>query len=317
MTTTSRPIAVFGAIHADRVAHAFQLIAKDTSTPGKISLCAGGVGTNIALALARLDLSPAIVGCVGDDADGRWISDFLGERGVLTQCIQRIEGARTGSYLALHNPAGDLFAAISDSEITAKVALPTKELWPAPLENSEIWFCETNLEPQLLQIIAEQKGHRKLAADTVSIAKAGRLRPILSQIDCLFTNRHEAAALLETRTEQPTKDMAKALIDLGCKLVSITDGPQALTVAKGSALHSLPVTRRETVDVTGAGDAFIAGFLRAQWQGKPTLDCAYDGLAASSITIEATGAAPATLTVAAMDKRCKELQLKQDNHPQP
>ncbi|WP_068314543.1 carbohydrate kinase family protein [Polycladidibacter hongkongensis] len=297
-------IAVIGAIHLDRIAHAVVPILQDTSTPGSIEPKPGGVATNISRALARLQQAPALIGCLGADADGRFLMENLAQSGVDTAGINMLEDQRTGSYLALHQPDGELFAAIADSEITASIPLPSQHHLPAKLQDAQIWLCETNLEPSYLQALAACKGKRLLAADTVSIAKAPRLRPLLPYLDLLFTNKAEAAALLDLPQETGTEELASTLAAKGCGTVAITNSSKPLTLYAAGQLSNLPVLPANIVDVTGAGDAFIAGFLAAfASDNKDPHRAAYHGLTASAIAVEATGAAPTSLSQDAIQKR--------------
>ncbi len=304
---SSKKVGVIGAIHLDRIAHADRPFKPDTSTPGKIMSRAGGVGANIARAMARLGMKPTMHGCLGDDADGVFLASSLSECGIDTSSITTVPEGRTGSYLALHNPDGTLFSAISDSEITSKVSFSAENPIPQALLDCDIWLCETNLEEDTLLSLANAKGHRLLAADTVSIAKAPKLRPLLPNIDILFTNTDEAAALLECKPDEFTaKELAQKLAAMGIAtvLVSNADKPLALHCAGNTSSHT-PFSVMP-VDVTGAGDAFIAGFLYASCLNEDPVSAVKSGLASASITVEATGAAPATLSPQSLNARLLE-----------
>lgn len=304
---STKKVGVIGAIHLDRIAHADRPFKPDTSTPGKIMSRAGGVGANIARAMARLGMQPTMHGCLGDDADGVFLAKSLTECGIDTSSITTVADGRTGSYLALHNPDGTLFSAISDSEITAMVSFSHAYPIPQALLDCDIWLCETNLEEATLLSLADAKEHRLLAADTVSIAKAPKLRSLLSKIDILFTNTDEATALLGCKPgEFSAKELAQKLATAGIPIVLVSNSNKPL------ALHCAGSTSSHTpfsvvpVDVTGAGDAFIAGFLYASCLNEAPVSAVKSGLASASITVEATGAAPETLSPQSLKARLLE-----------
>ncbi len=299
----STQLAVIGAIHVDRIAHAGRPIEPDTSTPGEISGKPGGVGANIARALARLDCRPILIGRVGNDPDGLWVRDHLAAVGINVSTVEVCDGLRTGCYLALHQPDGSLHAAISDSEITGTLPHPQADALPDALAACGIWLAESNLQPAMLAAIAAAKGERLLAADTVSSAKAQRLLPILDKLDVLFTNRLEAAALLDLPADTAGVDMARALHERGCKTIAITDGSHPLILSDNGQERVITPLPAKPKDVTGAGDAFIAGFLSAYSHGLSAIEAAHRGLAASAITVEATGAAPESLSLSAIEQR--------------
>lgn len=300
-------VGVIGAIHLDRIAHADRPFKPDTSTPGEILSRAGGVGANIARAMARLGMEPVMNGCLGDDADGTFLAEILSQCGIDTSSLNTVKGGRTGSYLALHNPDGTLFCAISDSEITSKVRFGEDNPIPQALLNCDIWLCETNLEEDTLAALADAKGNRLLAADTVSIAKAPKLRDLLPQIDILFTNKDEATALLNCKAGSYSNEvMAKMLAERGAKTVVVSNSSKPLALYCGGTTSMHEPFAVTPTDVTGAGDAFIAGFLYASCLGETPYAAVSSGLAAASITVEATGAAPETLSPHSLQTRLLE-----------
>lgn len=304
---SSMKIGVIGAIHLDRIAYADRPFQPDTSTPGKILPRAGGVGANIARAMARLGMSPVMHGCLGEDADGTFLIQSLGDCGIDTSCIKQVPGARTGSYLALHNPDGTLFCAISDSEITSQLTFSSIHPIPKSLLDCDIWLCETNLEEDALLSLAAQKAHRRLAADTVSIAKAPKLRALLPHLDILFTNIDEAHALLGlTENTLTPVELAEKIAEKGVNTVLVSNAGAPLALHHQGTTSSHQPFEVVPKDVTGAGDAFIAGFLFATCHNQPPVEAVQSGLGAAAITVEATGAAPETLSTKSLRARLME-----------
>ena len=67
----------------------------------------GGSAANVAVALARLDVAVTMIGAVGDDGYGRWVSDDLAHEGVDIQGICSIYDAFTPMVMALIEPNGE------------------------------------------------------------------------------------------------------------------------------------------------------------------------------------------------------------------
>lgn len=110
---------VVGGIVADLTARPLpsRPLVRGTSNPGTIGLSAGGVGRNVAEALARLG-SPAVLGsAVGDDALGALALAECARAGVDTTHVRTVRGARTATYAALHDADGELAAAVADMVI--------------------------------------------------------------------------------------------------------------------------------------------------------------------------------------------------------
>jgi pseudouridine kinase len=294
-------LAAFGAIHLDTLAHAERAILRDTSTPARLTTRPGGVAANVARALARLSPPCALAGAVGLDSDGDALLASLRAEGIDVSTVHR-SAHPTGRYLALHDPDGGLAAAVVDSAITDALRPGDIDVAHPTLAGADLWFIEANLPQTVLAQIAAAAGHRLLAADAVSIAKAPRLGDILGRLDMLFCNRMEGAALLGHRNAGPApapedaQGIARALVGLGVGACLVSDGPAPLALATAGICLNLAVAPVAVLDVTGAGDALIAGTLAARARGREIADAARAGLAAARITVQAQGAAPATLT---------------------
>ncbi|SDU23875.1 carbohydrate kinase family protein [Stappia sp. ES.058] len=290
-------IAAFGAIHLDTLAHADRRILRDTSTPARLATRPGGVAANVARALTGLAQPCALAGAVGRDNDGDILVDRLNREGIDVRAIHR-SSHPTGRYLALHDPDGGLAAAVVDGAITDALKPADMDIAHAALAAAGLWFLEANLPEPVLAHVAQAAGHRFLAADAVSIAKAARLEGILSRLDMLFCNCREGAALLG-RAHDPAgnaADIARALVSKGVGACLVSDGPAPLALATAGEEWRLAVAPVAVRDVTGAGDALIAGTLAACKQGRNIAQAACAGLAAARVTVQAEGAAPASLT---------------------
>ena len=66
----------------------------------------------------------------------------------------------------------------------------------------------------------------------------------------------------------------------------------------GDTLVRVPAYRVETVDTTGAGDSFNAGFLHGWLQGAPVVDCLRLGAACGALSTRALGGTAAQPTLA-------------------
>ncbi|MBL6431476.1 MAG: kinase [Alphaproteobacteria bacterium] len=294
-------LAAFGAIHLDTLADAQRAILRDTSTPARLTTRPGGVAANVARALARLSPPCALAGAVGRDSDGDALLASLRAEGIDVSTVHRSHHP-TGRYLALHDPDGGLAAAVVDGAITDALRPGDIDIAHPALTEADLWFIEANLPQPVLGQIAAAAGDRLLAADAVSIAKAPRLAEVLDRLDILFCNRLEGAALLGQRRATPqappedAQAIASALVGLGVGACLVSDGPAPLALATAGTCLSLAVAPVAVRDVTGAGDALIAGTLAARARGWNIADAARAGLAAARVTVQAHGAAPATLT---------------------
>ena len=81
-----------------------------------------------------------------------------------------------------------------------------------------------------------------------------------------------------------------AVHDLGVKTVIVTLGAKGAVLSVEKTIYKIPACKsRVLVDPTGAGDAFIGGFLTEYIRQKDSLWCACVGSAAASLVVEGIG----------------------------
>ncbi|MEP4030952.1 PfkB family carbohydrate kinase [Roseibium polysiphoniae] len=294
-----RPIACFGAVHWDIIAHADRPILRDTSTPADLDQKPGGVATNVARVLARLGVPTTLIGVTGADPAAASIRAQLERDGVEPHLLER-SGQATGQYLALHDPDGGLAAAcINDKVLTSAPAdffIETARQMP----DDALWFVDANLPVAILDALAEVAPKAALVADAVSVAKAPRLKSLLPKLELLLLNRAEATALLDASADTPAENLSEELLSRGVGAVVITSGHEPLHMRNsGQSLDHAPPPA-SIVDVTGAGDALIAGTLAGLARGFELDVSLQIGQKAALETLQASGAVADTLSWSAI-----------------
>lgn len=300
-----RPVIAVGAIHSDTIAHAFEPIRPETSTPSRLQVRPGGVATNVARALVRLGIETTLAGTAGDDASGTAVLRQLEEEGIRAACVVR-PGFPTGQYLALHDPDGTLTAACVDDRVLAEAPAGLLDETIGKLAGATppdtIWFLDANLPSPLLARVLDRIGAAAVIANAVSDAKAIRLLPHLARLHCLMLNRGEAASLTGLPKHSQPADLIRALQALGLRRGVVTGGASDVLVLEDRALRSFPAPTGKIVDVTGAGDALSAGLIAAMARGLTLCEALPYGLAAAALTLRATGALAEDLSWQALEK---------------
>jgi pseudouridine kinase len=264
-----------------------------TSNPVVSTLKPGGVSRNVAEALARLGCDVALFSMVGEDEAGRILLGGLGDAGVDVAGVSRSARHPTGAYTAVLGPSGRLEFGLADMEIFEEAdATWTEGLAPA-LSARGIWFVDANLPADTLSaLLASKPIGATVLADPVSVAKSERLRPVLSGIDVLFPDRLEAGALSRMPaviSEEQVAGAAERILEMGPGAVVVTLGAEGVFVADGARCEGVPAIAPEEPlsDVTGAGDALVAGYIfgLSRQRGDPI----QLGLAAASLALEGGG----------------------------
>jgi pseudouridine kinase len=265
----------------------------------------GGVARNVAENLARLEVPVALIACVGDDRDGHAILADCRALGIdVRDCVVSTEfpTPQYGAILDVHN---DLVMGASD--MRAIEALPAERIRSASGEDAVdvAWtFADCNLNPATLAaaIAATRTPGHRIAINTVSVAKASRLPAGLHGIDLLFCNVIEAQAYLGSHDASPEL-LAQALHARGAHTTVMTLGEAGAIVAGDMGHTRIATTPRTVADVTGAGDALIAGTLYALLNGAGEVDAVRAGMTVASFAVEATTPVSRVLTPAALRER--------------
>jgi pseudouridine kinase len=263
----------------------------------------GGVARNVAENLARLGLRVALIACVGaDDAGAAILADCRALGIDVTRCVLSPDYP-TPQYAAILDVRNELIMGASD--MRAIEALPADRIVAAGDDGDVAWtFADCNLNAETLRAaiaVPRASGHR-IAINTVSVAKAARLPADLRGIDLLFCNVLEAQAYLGTEEPEPER-LAQALHERGAHTTVMTLGDAGTIVAGPFGQERIATIPTRVADVTGAGDALIAGTLWALHEGANMLDAVRAGMAVASLTVEATVPVNPELTPAAVRER--------------
>ncbi len=133
------------------------------------------------------------------------------------------------------------------------------------------------------------------------------LKNILSCTDLLILNKEEAMKLtnVQNANNSDLQHLHKELQKLGVKLSVITDGKYGATAYDGNKLFAQePYSdNRPVIDMTGAGDAFSAGFIAAIIYGKSLEEALKWGVVNSGCQIKAIGAVEGMLDLKDLQSR--------------
>jgi pseudouridine kinase len=247
----------------------------------------GGVARNVAENLARLGVRVALIACTGDDDEGRAILADCRALGIDVDASVVAPGLPTPQYAAILDVRNDLVMGASD--MRAIEALPPERVLHAGDGDDVAWtFADCNLNRETLAAViaaVRPAGHR-LAINTVSVAKAPRLPERLDGIDVLFANVVEAQAYLGTGESDPAR-LAQALHARGAHSSVMTLGDAGAVVAGPFGCTPIAAVPHAVVDVTGAGDALVAGTIYALLAGAAHVEAVRVGMAVASLTVEA------------------------------
>ncbi|MBL8790369.1 MAG: carbohydrate kinase family protein [Rhizobiales bacterium] len=260
-------IAVIGGANIDIKAKVNAPNRLGTSNPGIVTTTAGGVGRNIAHNLARLGADVALISVVGHDVHGDAVLAETRRAGVDVSRVVRSE-ISTGSYVALLDHDGELISALSDmrcADLLTPEAILAQE---AVIGEARLVVADCNLPQESLNLLVEIAGG-KLVIEPVSVPKSRKL------IEALKTGPVYLASPNFDQIEQMTgtRDIENAFRFLhgkGLTNVVIHAGPEGAFVSDGRDIEHVEAhPPQRIVDVTGAGDAAVAGLVYGLLHDEP------------------------------------------------
>ncbi len=285
----------------------------------------GGSPTNTAVGSARLGLHSAVLTRVGKDHLGRFVHEQLAREGVSTRGVLEDDQRLTALViLGIRDP--DTFPLIFYRENCADMALDADDVDPGFIASARaVLINGTHLSrPGVFEAslkaarIARENGGKvvfdidyrpvlwgltgKDAGENRFVADAGvtrRLQEVLPLCD-LIVGTEEEVHILGGSTDtiaalRAIREHTNAL--LVCKRGA--DGCSAFPAAIPDSLDDGVVGRGfpvEVFNVLGAGDAFMAGFLRGWLRDAPLQDCCAWANACGAIVVSRHGCSPAMAT---------------------
>lgn len=292
---------------------------------GSFAKYVGGSPTNTAIGAARLGLRTGLITSVGADHMGRFIREQAARDGVDVRGVKE-DAERLTALVILGIRDPDTFPLIFYRENCADMALDESDIdagyvrsagavlvngthlsqpnvFAASMRAADIAKAagarvvfDVDYRPVLWGLEARDRGENRFVA---SAEVTAQLQLILPKCDLIVGTEEEMhilggatdtiAALRAIRA----KSAALIVLKLGGDGCAAFSGPIPDTVQEGVTVGGFPV---EVFNVLGAGDAFMAGFLRGWLRGESLERCCTLGNAAGAIVVSRHGCAPAMPT---------------------
>lgn len=241
----------------------------------------GGAPANVVVGLARLGCPASFLGGFSDDVFGLWLHSHLTELGVDLSLSPLFEEANTRQAYVLTDENGDRVLKGFTQSACADVMLGSETLNPASLERAAVLYwgsviqsnpdCSAALldyvdqasaftlkvyDPNYRAILWQSEEQAK-AAIAESFRRAHVVK--LSDDEIVFlknTDDYETAA-------------RELMAEYGIRLLVVTMGAAGslyVTPKASAKVSPIPV---QAVEMTGAGDGFVAGLIRGLYSLMP------------------------------------------------
>ena len=263
----------------------------------------GGNAANVAVGIATLGASTAILTETGKDMYGHIIETTLKKKGVETNYIIQNNKRNTRSAIILNTKEERTILSIHDNiPYTTPKNIPKSH-----------WIYFTSLGPSshaIQKIILQYK--KKYPHTTLCVNPGSHqihdgyktFKEILPHTDVCILNKEEAQIIAPK--EKTIKSLISSLHKKGPHSIVITDNTDGSYMSDGKQIYHMPSYNTTVIAKTGAGDAYAAGFIFACMQKYEYTTAMQYGTANASSVIEHIGAQTGLLTETLIKKRIKK-----------
>ncbi|NKW72055.1 5-dehydro-2-deoxygluconokinase [Rhodobacteraceae bacterium R_SAG10] len=276
--------------------------------------CLGGSSANIGVAIVRQGGNVELVTRVSDDAVGRFVLNELAKYGIDTRHVKPVSGEFRTSLAVVESRVQDHQSVLyrngaADFEMTTKdveavdfgrasALIVTGTVFAAEPSRAAAFRAFELAQSAGLPIIfdVDYRPYSWTSGDVAAqtYARAAALCDIIIGNDDEF-------GIMAGGTDMGL-ELARDLAASTAAIVVYKRGEKgAIAFADTAELHTgiYPVT---ALKPTGAGDAFMGGFISALADGRALKDCVLRGSAAAAIVVSKVGCAPAMPTTAQLEK---------------
>jgi len=281
LTEGSGDVIVIGGANIDMTGHVHNDVKKYDSNPGSVSTTYGGVGRNIAENLSRLGFSVKLISTLGDDYQGDRMVKYCENSGIDMSLTKKYPGERTSIYMQVLNDIGELDVAVADMEVINKLTRDIIIGYQHYLESAKAIVVDCNVSESIIAYLSNHYGH-KLFIDPVSTVKARKIKTALNKAYCITPNKFELDQFADgDNLEEMMTDIAQK----GAKHVVTTMGGNGV-IYYDQKLHIKEALQADIINVTGAGDAFVAGLVYGFINDRVFSESVDYGLKMAKLTVE-------------------------------
>ncbi len=244
---------------------------EDLTMVDEVSLSSGGNALNTALALSKLGMNAGILGKMGCDFFGDSLLNIIKECGCDTRGIIKDPNVDTSVTVALVKPDGQRnFLHYSG----ASSSLNEKDIDSCLISECKILhiggaFLLPGFDGEpMANVLREAKKRKVITSLDVSWDPHNNwmktLKPCLPYVDIFLPNLEEGKRLTG---KAKLEEIVEVLLSYGIGIVGLKLEEKGCYLKTDTEEFVLPVYKVKAVDLTGAGDCFIAGFLTGVSKG--------------------------------------------------
>lgn len=258
--------------------------------PLGVKYVAGGSAANTITCTSIFGMPSAFIGKIGDDELGLLFKSDQEQYGVKTKLLKSDKSSGRSMVFVSGGNAERTFAVY----LGAALDLVPEDLKPEDFQGYDYFHIEGYLvQNQELVRRAVEYAHEAGCIISIDMASYNVVEsnfPFLHDIvekyvDIVFANETEAKSF--TKIEDPRKALDE--IAKICDIAIVKVGKDGSWVKSGEECHYIESWPADTIDATGAGDTYAAGFLYAHSLGMPLKVCGEAGSIIAAKVVEVIG----------------------------
>lgn len=272
----------------------------------------GGKGQNQGIQIARLGEEVYMIGAVGSDAEGQELIKGLDKENINSKGI-----------VTKDEPSGTASIYVNEEGQNNIVVYPganfkmTKEDIDANLDilkESSICVMQNEIPLDVIYYALEICNDLGI---TVIHNPAPAIKDFdkkyLGLIDYFIPNETEIELILNREMETDIENMAREVLELGCKNVIITLGSKGSLLVNEEKVFSQEAYKVKAIDTTAAGDSYIGGFAAGLAKGFSVEDAMEYGTVASALTVTKSGAVDSLPFIKDVEELASKIKTEGDD----
>jgi sugar/nucleoside kinase (ribokinase family) len=314
-------IVVIGASVMDVLMKSSQFkIVKNSTVHGGVALCevlggkieaeeglmtSGGGGSNVSVGLKRLGEAVKMITKVGEDKMGKIFIDEMNSYQIDLSMVQ--SGSKnTGVSTVLINGDGQRSIITFRGE---SLKIDSEKIdWEQIVNADWVQISSLGGRMDLLEDTINfcfEKGIKVGLNPGRAEIESGKLWRLLPKVEALIVNRSEASIICGMVFEKEA-DIFKKISECGSRVIAITDGKNGAALIRSGKWVKMDTFPNKSVDDTGAGDAFVSGFVEGLINYVSDEKMLKMGLANGSSVVTKMGAKVGLLSKDEMEKWMKK-----------
>ena len=249
----------------------------------------GGSAANTMNGVANLGMDTGFIGKVANDQFGKIMEGDMKQNGIKPFLLKGV--APTGLAVAMVSPDSERTFAVN---LGCAIELSADDISSEMFAGYEFFHIEGYLvqNHELLRkaVALAKENNVKVSLDLASFDVVQDNLEFLKEIiadyvDIVFANEDEAKAFTNMDPE-----LALHEISISSEVSIVKIGEKGSLIKQGEQVHTIGVIEAKSIDTTGAGDLYAAGFLFGMAKNLPLEKCGQIGSLLAGKVIEVLGA---------------------------